>query len=137
MDAATGGDGGNEYGVVHKYTYKKVPSWIEHTSPNSEEYGAALKGMVTPSLATDKDRYIDFLTPAGTVVKIEYPNLYRLKWNAAETLTAEIVRNRIKEVLDAKTKEISDLIARESPSKLTGGKLIEYNLLKRAEYPSE
>jgi hypothetical protein len=131
------GGGGAEYGTIHKYTYKKVPSWIEHTSPNSEEYGAALKGMVTPSLATDKDRYIDFLTPAGTVAKIEYPNFYRLKWSTTETLTADMVRNRIKEVLDAKTKEISELITRESPTKLSGGKLIEYNLLKRADYPLE
>jgi hypothetical protein len=140
IEAATGGDngdaGGGEYGTVHKYTYKKVPSWIEHTSPNNEEYGGALKGMVTPSLATDKDRYIDFLTPAGTVAKIEYPNLYRLKWSATDALTADMVRNRIKEVLDTKTKEISELIARESPSKLTGSKLTEYNLLKRANYPT-
>ena len=106
-ETTTSAEGDTEseiYGVTHKYTYKKVPSWIEHTSPNSEEYGAALKGMITPSLATDKDRYIDFLTPAGTVAKIEYPNLYRLKWNTTETLTSDMVRSRIKEVLDAKTK---------------------------------
>ena len=26
------------YGTTYKYTYKKVPSWIEHKSPDSEQY---------------------------------------------------------------------------------------------------
>ena len=34
--------------------------------------------MSTPSLASDRDRYIDFIGPKGTVVKIEYPNFFRL-----------------------------------------------------------
>ena len=93
--------------------------------------------MTTPSLASDRDRYIDFLTPSGSVAKIEYPNFYRLTWGDTENLTADTVRARIKEVLDAKTKEISALITANNPAGLTGTKLIEYNELKRGDYPSE
>ncbi len=96
--------------------YKKIPSWIEHKSPTDEEYGAALRAKTTPSLAVDRDRYIDFISAKGTLSRIAYPNFYRLIWNAEEDLTAEKVRARVKELLDAKSTEINALISRENPS---------------------
>lgn len=71
-------------GIIEEYDYKKIPSWIQHKSPTDEEYGAALKGMTTPSLASDRDRYVDFMGPKGTVVKIEYPNFFRLDGRSFE-----------------------------------------------------
>lgn len=100
--------------IVHDY--RKISSWIAHKSPTDEEYGAALKNMSTPSLAADKNRYIDFVSPKGNVVKIEYPNFYRLTWPEEQNLTAETVRTKIKEALDAKSAEINALIANEAPT---------------------
>lgn len=113
------------------YAYNKISSWIAHKSPTDEEYGAALKNMTTPSLAADKNRYIDFVSARGNVVKITYPNFYRLTWPEEQNLTAEVVQSKIKEALDAKSAEINALIAAESPA---GGAL--YNYLRVGTYPT-
>ena len=60
------------------YRYKKIGSFLEHKSPTDEEYGAAIKNLATPSLASDRDRYVDFLSAKGNLKKVVYPNLYRL-----------------------------------------------------------
>ncbi len=101
------------------YAFKRIPSWIEHKSPTDEEYGAALKGLTTPSLASDQNRYIDFIAPNGKTLKIEYPNFFRMTWQNEENLTAETVRAKIKEVLDAKSTELNSILSEQAPSKLS------------------
>ncbi len=122
--------------IRQNYEFKRIPSWIEHKSPNDEEYGSALKGMTTPSLAADANRYIDFIGPNGKVVKIEYPNFFRLKWPDDSDLTPEMIRVKIKEVLDAKSTEINGILSSQNPASLSGNDLLTYNQLKSGDFPS-
>jgi hypothetical protein len=47
--------------------------------------------MVAPSLAVDKDRYIDFISADGSYAKINYPYLYRLKLENISDISLEKV----------------------------------------------
>jgi hypothetical protein len=44
-----------------KIDFKKIPSYIEHKAPNSEELKSQTKAMTTPNMPIDRDRYIDFI----------------------------------------------------------------------------
>ncbi|MDD2745687.1 MAG: VCBS repeat-containing protein, partial [Candidatus Gracilibacteria bacterium] len=162
-----------DYGTIEEYEYKKIPSWITHKSPTDEEFGSAVKGMTTPSLASDVDRYIDFYGPKGTVQKIVYPNFFRLSSQTFEgtgsttatggtflddlnatienaynntagtstaptveqNLTIDLVKAKIKSVLDAKSAEINALITSQNPATLSGDQLLLYQTLKNGTYP--
>ncbi|MDQ1344300.1 MAG: hypothetical protein QG650_1020, partial [Patescibacteria group bacterium] len=129
-----GTEGGGSSGYIHiskTYAYKKVLSVLEHKSPTDREYGTELKNFVTPSLPSDKDRYVDFISAKGNYVKIFYPNLFRIFLSEDEDVTSEGAQAKIKAVLDAKSAEINALIASEAP---TSGGL--YELLKNGAYPS-
>lgn len=166
--------------------------------------------MTTPSLASDRDRYIDFIVPKGTVVKIEYPNFFRLNGKtlasagisnlntseiasstsenpfftepssisdtsfskientstdtnsnlssgvsanraSSETtvnnsnllagnqpdLTIEIVKDRIKSMLDAKSNEINAIIAAHNPATLPADQKAVYQALNSGSYPTQ
>ncbi len=130
------GEGATYVEYQQSYVFKRIPSWIEHKSPTDEEYGAALKGLTTPSLASDQNRYIDFIAPNGKTVKIEYPNFFRMTWQNEENLTAETVRTKIKEVLDAKSAELNAILSEQNPSKLSGKERVLYDQLKSGDYPN-
>lgn len=66
------------------YSFKTIPSYILHTSPTDEEFGAQVRSLYTPSLPIDKNRYIDFIGAKGGTApnygyqKIDFPQLFRV-----------------------------------------------------------
>jgi hypothetical protein len=114
-----GGEGATTSSAIRidkTYSYKTIPSIIEHKSPTDAEFGAEAKNFVTPSLPADRDRYVDFISAKGNYVKIPYPNFYRIRFNENEEVTAENARTKIKELLNAKSAEINATIQSESGS---------------------
>jgi hypothetical protein len=47
--------------VSRKIDFKTITSYVLHTSPTDEEFGAQIGSLFTPSLPIDTDRYIDFI----------------------------------------------------------------------------
>lgn len=113
-------------GIVNNekvYSFKTLSGYImEHKSPTDEEYGIELKEMVTPSLPSDRDRYVDYLDKNLQYKKITYPNFFRIVL-AGNELDYPGAQKKIKELLDAKTAEISSL----------GGNLDLYRVLSTDE----
>lgn len=108
----SGGFCGEDVGIVN---YEKVYSFktlsgniMEHKSPTDEEYGIELKEMVTPSLPSDRDRYADYMDKNLQYKKIIYPNFFRIVLSGSE-LNYSGATNKIKDLLDAKTVEITAL----------------------------
>lgn len=66
------------------YIFKSISSVLAHKSPTDEEYKAQLKALTTPSLPSDRDRYVDFLDANLAYKKIVYPNFFRLTLDASE-----------------------------------------------------
>lgn len=64
--------------------------------------------MVTPSLASDRERYVDYLDRNFAYKKIVYPNFFRITLDATE-LNYSGATNKIKSILDVKTAEIQSL----------------------------
>jgi hypothetical protein len=86
---------------------KEIPSWMEHKSPTQDEYKALTEAKSTPSMPTDRDRYIDFQNQAGTYQKIVYPNLFRYTFNSLSgSLTYAGVLNVLKNNLNKQSAEI-------------------------------
>ncbi len=122
--------------ITKNYEFKRISSVIEHKSPTDAEYGAESKNFVTPSLPADRDRYVDFISPKGNYVKLEYPNFFRILFGTGETVTLEHARNAVKTLLDAKSSEINALVNGENPSSLSGKSGGLAGLLKSGEYPA-
>lgn len=99
-------------GVVNiqkTYSFKTLSgSILEHKSPTDEEYGIALKGLITPSLPSDRDRYVDYLDKNLAYQKVVYPNFFRITLDGSE-LNYPGAQKKIKDLLDAKTAEIKAL----------------------------
>lgn len=91
--------------------------------------------MVTPSLPSDRDRYVDFISARGQYAKIEYPNLFRIRLDPTE-MSYDGVHKRIKSLYDSKSDEINALIARENPSTLSGSGRALADLLSSGAYPT-
>ncbi|NCO31347.1 hypothetical protein GW891_00495 [bacterium] len=66
--------------------------------------------MIAPSLAVDKDRYIDFITANATYAKINYPYLFRLKLDDTSDLSIDKVSTELDKLLLEKSDEINSLI---------------------------
>lgn len=81
---------------------------MEHKSPTDEEYGIELGAMITPSLPSDRDRYVDYLDKDIAYQKIIYPNFFRIALGKTELNYTDATR-KIKELLDQKTAEITAL----------------------------
>jgi hypothetical protein len=94
-----------DYQANKKYSFKTIPSFIMHKSPTDEEYGKELTNLMTPSLPSDRDRYIDFLDKYDTYAKIVYPNFFRISLTNDE-LNYSGALSKIKQLLDFKTAEI-------------------------------
>jgi hypothetical protein len=77
-----------------------------HKSPTDEEYAALVGAKVTPSMPTDKDRYIDFQNLKGEYQKIVYPDLFRITATGS-SLTNTGVLTKIQQLLDAKSTAIN------------------------------
>ncbi len=91
------------------YSFKTLSkSIMEHKSPTDEEYGLQLQEMVTPSLPSDRDRYIDFLDKNLSYKKVVYPNFFRIVLSGTE-LNYPGANQKIKDLLDAKSAEIRTL----------------------------
>jgi hypothetical protein len=60
-------------------TFHTIPSLYHHTSPTDEEIAAARSNTVTPSLAIDMERYVEFFTPKGNIARIHYPNFFDIR----------------------------------------------------------
>ncbi len=118
------------------YSFKKIESWIEHKSPTQEELIAQVKSQITPNLAVDKNRYIDFITALWKHAKIEYPFLFRL-W---EESNIELSRNSIQALLRSELAQVShvinEIIVQNHPESWTAQERRVYNLLKRGNYPA-
>jgi hypothetical protein len=61
--------------------YHTIPSIWSHTSPTDSEILAAEANKVTPSLAIDQIRFVEFLTPKWNIARINYPNFFELQWS--------------------------------------------------------
>ena len=95
--------------IEKTYSFKTLSDYImEHKSPTDEEYGIELKEMITPSLASDRDRYVDYLDGNATYKKIAYPNFFRITLDRTE-LNYPGANAKIKALLDAKTAEMKTL----------------------------
>lgn len=86
---------------------------MEHKSPTDEEYGIELKEMVTPSLPSDRNRYVDYLDKNLVYKKIVYPNFFRIVLDENE-LDYPGANRKIKNLLDAKSIEIALLASATS-----------------------
>lgn len=130
--------------INHKYSYETIDSFIKHKSPTSTELSAQIESMVAPSLAVDKDRYIDFISADGSYAKINYPYLYRLKLENVSDISLEKVWLELDKLLDEKSTEINKVISDNNPSKWKNtsatSKFINNsqinNYLKTGSYPS-
>jgi hypothetical protein len=136
---------------IVNYFYKEIPSYIEHKSPEPYELYSQIKHKVTPNLPIDRDRYIDFIAANNSYQKILYPYLFRIdlsegladgqEFETQEGTLEEkliLVDQKIKEVLDEKSLEINEVIARSNPETLTDPIDIEiYEHLKVADFPEE
>jgi len=98
------------------YEYKTIPSIIQHKSPDEDDLVAASRGVATPSLAIDKDRYTDFLDANGTYARVDYPNLFRIDIETLDDLNPEYARSRIQAVLDAASVQVNALAYRNAPA---------------------
>lgn len=91
------------------YSFKTLSNYImEHKSPTDEEYGIELGNLVTPSLASDRERYVDYLDKNIVYQKIVYPNFFRITLSGSE-LNYPGAGQKIKTLLDEKTAEIKTI----------------------------
>lgn len=96
--------------IINRYDYKTISdSHMFHKSPTSDELKAQIESMVTPSLAVDKDRYIDFLLSNWSFAKINYPYLFRIKFDDISDLTIDKVSIELDRVLDQKSQEFKNI----------------------------
>jgi len=129
---------------TYTYNYKTIDSFIKHKSPTSTELTAQLKSMVAPSLAVDKDRYIDFIAADGSYAKINYPYLYRLKLENITDISLDKVSEELDKLLDNKSQEINQIISVNNPSKWKNSTIaskfvndpVVNKYLKTWDYPS-
>lgn len=68
--------------------FHTIPSVLRHISPTDEEFNAAKKNGVTPSLPVDMIRYVEFLTPKGNIARLTYPNFFDAPGNDLATVRA-------------------------------------------------
>lgn len=125
--------------IIHsKYYYKKVLWVVEHKSPTDEEFWAQLVNMTTPSLPSDKNRYVDFMSAKWNEIKFEYPNLYRIRILDTKNLNYDYVKLKVKEYLDSKSEEFNKILASENPNSLGWPDKEIYDSLKvdNANYPT-
>ncbi|MDD2907859.1 MAG: VCBS repeat-containing protein [Candidatus Gracilibacteria bacterium] len=99
---------------VYTYDYKTIDSFITHKSPTSTELTKQINSMIAPSLAVDKDRYIDFISANASYAKINYPYLYRLKLENVSDISLDKVSVELDKVLQDKSDEINNLINNSS-----------------------
>ena len=69
-------------------SYHTIPSLLRHPSPTVAELDVAAKNTMTPSLAIDMVRSVEFLTPKGNRAVIEYPNFFELQGNDVASVRA-------------------------------------------------
>lgn len=100
----------------NNYYYKTIDSFVKHKSPTPTELSSQINSMVAPSLAVDKDRYIDFISADWSYVKINYPYLYRLKLKNISDISLDKVSQELDNLLDEKSKEINQIITENNPS---------------------
>lgn len=117
------------------FSYKTIPSYIEHKSPTADELTTQVNAMATKSLPVDKDRYIDFISAKWEYAKIEYPNLFRLDQADKSNISFETITKELEKILADKSKEINDLIVKNDPSSLQAKDKELYDLLKTGAYP--
>lgn len=117
------------------YEFKQITSWVEHKSPTQEELIEQVKSQVTPNLAIDKNRYIDFIAASWEYAKIEYPFLFRLKTEEGIELSFENILSQLEKILDEKSAELNQIISQNNPSSLSPSQKQIYDLLKNWNYP--
>ncbi len=61
--------------------YHTIPSVWSHVSPTDEELSGAKANGITPSLAIDQIRFVEFLTPKWNIARMNYPNFFDVQWN--------------------------------------------------------
>ncbi|MCD5380636.1 VCBS repeat-containing protein, partial [Candidatus Gracilibacteria bacterium] len=126
--------------IIRTYTYKAIPSFIEHKAPTVGGLGEQTNAMISPNLPIDKDRYIDFIGASGKYVKINYPYLYRvgnsLEYTGNFSEDYEKIKELINQTLQSKSAEINQVIRDNNPSSLSGEeKTIYEDYLFNGTYP--
>ena len=118
------------------YLFKKISSYIIHKSPTISELKAQIKWNITPNLAIDKNRYIDFISAKWNYKKISYPALFRLKSSNIININLSDIQKKLDKILKTKSDEINSLIDLENPNLLQWKDKELYSILKNSEYPS-
>ena len=126
--------------TIKSYSYKAIPSFIEHKSPTTDELWKQTNSMVSPNLPIDKNRYIDFIGAGGSYAKIEYPYLYRIGQDIVLTgnfkSDFDTIKKEIKNKIDKKNAYINWIIKSNNPSWLQWKDKEIFNFLSNGEYPS-
>jgi hypothetical protein len=92
--------------IYQNRIYHTIPSLLKHVSPTSAELTAAETNGMTPSLAVDAIRTVEFLTQKGWSAKLTYPNFFE-----APTTSIADVRAWLKTLSDT---EWNSIIAAEA-----------------------
>ena len=128
--------------ITESIVYKSIPSYILHTSPTDEEFGAQINSRFTPSLPIDSDRYIDFIGAAGGAApsygyqRIDFPQLFRVESSDADNLSLENIKEATKEYLDDISDQINASIRNSDPSSLSGEEREIFDILTTGDFPS-
>lgn len=78
-------------------TYKRIPSLIKHSDPNTLIYGKQLVAKTTPNLPIDEERYLLYLDRKASVARINYPNLFDINVDFYDT--DEVIVSKIQAAL--------------------------------------
>lgn len=124
--------GCDKYIIHSNYYFKKVLGVVEHKSPTDEEFWAQLKNMATPSLPSDRNRYVDFVSAKWNQKKFEYPNLFRINIPETNNLNYEYVKTKVKEYLDGRSSDFNKILTSENPAGLSWVEKEIYDNLKVA-----
>lgn len=122
--------GCDKYIINTSYYFKKVLWVVEHKSPTDEEFWAQLTNMATPSLPSDRNRYVDFVSARWNQTKFEYPNLYRIRILDTKNLNYNYVQSKVKEYLDTKSSDFNKILQAENPTGLSWQDKAIYDELK-------
>ncbi len=74
---------------------------MKHSDPSAKIYGQQLKGISSPNIPIDEERYLSYLDRNGREARVSYPNLFDI--NVTPNDSDETIVQKIATYLDANT----------------------------------